>query len=178
MQRMVSRYLAVAMVLLAVAGCRSMTGQSLGTNIDDSTTTAEVKTKLTGEKLHNLTWVHVDTNAGVVSLTGTAPTQEQKDRAAEIAATVPAVKGVVNNIQFKSASAASSTQPPMPAASPVTSPGHHTVTGDVLSVDYATGQLGLQSGMQAMMLRLPPAAVAGVRQGDRVTLDVDIRPAQ
>ena len=178
MQRMVTGYVVVAAVLLAVAGCRSMTGQSLGTNIDNGTTTAEVKAKLAADKIPNLTWVDVDTTAGVVSLSGTATSQEQKDRAAAIAATVPGVKRVVNDILVKSAAAPASAQSPMPAASPATAPGRHTVTGDVLSVDYATGQLGLQTGMQAMMLRLPPAAVAGVRQGDRVTLDVDIRPAQ
>jgi osmotically-inducible protein OsmY len=55
-------------VLLVVfglgAGCRSMTGESFGRNIDDATISTEVKAKLTGEKASNLTRVSVATANG------------------------------------------------------------------------------------------------------------------
>jgi len=48
-------------ILVLAAGCRSMTGESAGQNIDDSTITTEVKAKLSAERASNLTRVSVAT---------------------------------------------------------------------------------------------------------------------
>jgi hypothetical protein len=88
MQRTLNQIAIVSLVMLTTFGCTSMTGQTLGTNIDNKTMTAEVKTKLTADRLQNLGWVDVDTNTGVVYLGGTANTEAQKKRAGEIAAQV------------------------------------------------------------------------------------------
>ena len=80
------RAVAVLVVLVAVvAGCQSMTGKSTGTNIDDATITASVKSKLVGEKASNLTRVDVDTNNGTVYLNGTVESAEQKAKAEQLA---------------------------------------------------------------------------------------------
>ena len=95
-----STSVAVVLILLAVAaGCRSMTGESVGQNIDDATITTEVKAKLTGEKASNLTRVSVATANGKVSLTGVVPTGADRARAEEIARGVKGVTGVTNNLQ-------------------------------------------------------------------------------
>ena len=94
------RAVAVLLVLVAVvAGCQSMTGKSAGTNIDDATITASVKSKLVGEKASNLTRVDVDTNNGTVYLNGTVESAEQKAKAEQLAGQASGVKTVVNNLQ-------------------------------------------------------------------------------
>ena len=47
-------------------------------NIDDTTLTATVKTKLSVDKLANLTRIDVDTYNGVVSLNGVVSSPEEK----------------------------------------------------------------------------------------------------
>ncbi len=94
------RAVAVLVVLVAVvAGCQSMTGKSTGTNIDDATITASVKSKLVGDKASNLTRVDVDTNNGTVYLNGTVESAEQKAKAEQLAWQASGVKTVVNNLQ-------------------------------------------------------------------------------
>jgi hyperosmotically inducible protein len=95
------RNAAMIMVLvLATAACQSMTGRSMGTNIDDATITASVKSKLVAEKAANLTRVDVDTTSGTVYLSGTVESAEQKSRAEQLAWQANGVKGVVNNLQL------------------------------------------------------------------------------
>ena len=57
-------------LLLSIAGCTAMTGETAGQNVDDSTITASVKTKLAADKIGSLTRVDVDTTRQVVSLNG------------------------------------------------------------------------------------------------------------
>ena len=96
------RTVAITMTLvLATAACQSMTGKSAGTNIDDATITASVKSKLVAEKAGNLTRVDVDTNNGTVYLNGTVESPEQRSRAEQLAWQAKGVKSVVNNLQVQ-----------------------------------------------------------------------------
>ena len=76
-----------------------MTGQTVGQNIDDSTLTRSVKTPLAGERVNTLTRVEVETNNGVVVLTGQVQTAEQKSHVGSLTSQVKGVKQVVNNLQ-------------------------------------------------------------------------------
>jgi hyperosmotically inducible periplasmic protein len=90
----------VLLVVLALgAGCRSTTGESLGTNLDDTKITSDVKTKLAADKMASLTRVSVTTVRGNVSLTGIVPTAEDRERAEDIARRVTGVTQVTNNLQ-------------------------------------------------------------------------------
>ena len=95
--------LATAVVLITVlglgAGCRATTGQSLGTNLNDTGITSEVKRKLAADKMSSLTRVSVDTVNGNVSLSGVVPTAADRARAEEIARQVDGVQQVTNNLQ-------------------------------------------------------------------------------
>lgn len=94
----------IAAVLLLsglLGGCQAVTGRTTGQNIDDSNTTAAVKTQLAGDKVSSLTRIDVDTNAGVVSLNGTVESAEQRARAEQIAKGVGGVKRVINNLQVQ-----------------------------------------------------------------------------
>ena len=89
---------ALAFVLL-IAGCQAMTGETAGQNIDDGTLTTYVKTALAGERLNTLSRVGVETNNGIVVLTGEVETANEKSRAGTVASQVKGVKGVTNNLQ-------------------------------------------------------------------------------
>jgi osmotically-inducible protein OsmY len=104
----------VTLVVLAVlgSGCRSMTGHSLGTNIDDTLTTAQVKARLSATDWHHLTWMDVDTKAGTVYLTGNVRSDTDRQRAVQLAQSTAGVRQVVNNLQVVSTPQASSAQPP------------------------------------------------------------------
>jgi len=94
---------AIVLVLLVVlalgAGCRSTTGESFGQNVDDTTITSEVKTKLAADRGATLTSVSVTTVRGNVSLDGVVPTAADRARAEEIARRVTGVTQVTNNLQ-------------------------------------------------------------------------------
>ncbi len=85
--------------LLFITGCQAMTGETMGQNIDDGTITSSVKTQLASDKLVTLSRVGVETNNGVVYLTGEVETAEQKSHIGSIASQVKGVKQVVNNLQ-------------------------------------------------------------------------------
>lgn len=86
-------------VMFFMNGCQAMTGETMGQNIDDGTLTSYVKTKLASDKVNSLTRVGVETNNGIVVLTGEVETAEQKSRSGALAYEVKGVKQVVNNLQ-------------------------------------------------------------------------------
>jgi osmotically-inducible protein OsmY len=87
--------------LLVISGCTSMSGQTTGQYIDDSTITAAVKAKLVGEKTANLTRIDVDTTNQVVTLNGTVQSADQKAKAEQLARQVGGVRSVKNNLQVE-----------------------------------------------------------------------------
>jgi hyperosmotically inducible periplasmic protein len=78
---------------------------SAKTYVSDSVITTKIKAKLAEAKLGTLVHVSVDTdNKGVVTLTGTAKTQEVADKAGQIATATEGVTSVQNNIKVVSGS--------------------------------------------------------------------------
>jgi hyperosmotically inducible periplasmic protein len=102
MVRKIYALLAVLLLALQLSGCTAVTGESLGQNIDDTTVTTTVKSKLALEKASSLTRVGVDTVKGIVHLTGIVESAAVKDRAEEVARSVGGVRGIVNNLQIQS----------------------------------------------------------------------------
>ncbi len=86
-------------IMFLLTGCQAMTGETAGQNVDDGTLTTSVKTSLAGERLNTLTRVGVETNNGIVYLTGEVETAAEKSRAGTVASQVKGVKQVVNNLQ-------------------------------------------------------------------------------
>jgi hyperosmotically inducible protein len=99
MLRIIKRLAATLVVLFFITGCQAMTGQTMGETIDDSYITGAVKTQLASDKMVSLTRVEVETNNGVVYLTGQVETAEQRSRIGSLASGVKGVKKVVNNLQ-------------------------------------------------------------------------------
>ena len=100
MVRAFKRLIGTVAVLLLITGCQAMTGETMGQNIDDGAITSSVKTQLASDKLVTLSRVGVETNNGVVYLTGEVETAEQKSHIGSVTSQVKGVKQVVNNLQL------------------------------------------------------------------------------
>jgi hyperosmotically inducible protein len=85
----------------AVSACESTTGKSIGQNVSDASISTAVQTKLTGDRVSNFTRVDVDTERGIVQLSGVVPSSEQKSRAEELTKQVNGVRRVNNNLQVQ-----------------------------------------------------------------------------
>jgi osmotically-inducible protein OsmY len=84
------------------AGYQVATAESIKDNAVDSKITTSVKAHLAkDDKLKTLTQISVKTTEKTVYLTGVVPTQQEKDRAGEVAQKVEHVNKVVNDIQVK-----------------------------------------------------------------------------
>ncbi len=55
MNRKIHAILAVLVLALQLSGCTALTGETLGQNVDDTTVTTSVKSKLALEKVSSLT---------------------------------------------------------------------------------------------------------------------------
>ena len=101
MRKIAQSLLPVIGLVWLLSGCQALTGETMGQNIDDTTITTSVKTKLAAEKGITLTRVQVDTNRGVVQLSGVVDSAADRSRAEQVARGVGGVKSVVNNLQVK-----------------------------------------------------------------------------
>jgi hyperosmotically inducible periplasmic protein len=100
MVRSVSGFV-VVFAMMGLFGCQSMTGKTAGQNVSDASISTAVQTKLTTDRMSNFTRVDVDTERGVVNLSGVVQSSEQKSRASELARQVDGVKRVNNNLQVQ-----------------------------------------------------------------------------
>jgi hyperosmotically inducible protein len=101
MRNFITSMLSSIAVVLVLSGCQAITGDTLGQNIDDTTITTSVKAKLAADKGSSVTRVQVDTNRGVVALTGTVESAADRARAEQIVRGVSGVRGVANNLQVQ-----------------------------------------------------------------------------
>jgi hyperosmotically inducible periplasmic protein len=101
MRRSFLAMLSAVALAWVLSGCQALTGETLGQNIDDTTITTQVKAKLAGDKASSVTRVQVDTNRGVVQLSGTVESSADRSRAEQLARGVDGVRSVVNNLQLQ-----------------------------------------------------------------------------
>ena len=98
------RKLVLPLMLSAVVGlaaCQATTGKTASQTMNDASITAAVQTKLTTDRMANFTRVDVDTEQGIVQLSGVVQTSEQRARAEELTKQVNGVKRVHNNLQVR-----------------------------------------------------------------------------
>jgi hyperosmotically inducible protein len=89
---------------VSLTACQSMTGKTAGETMDDASISSRVQGKLTGDTLSNFSRIDVDTDRGVVTLSGVVNTTEDKARATELARQVSGVTKVNNNLQIQTTS--------------------------------------------------------------------------
>lgn len=92
----------VAFALNATAQTTSApppSSESVGQHIDDGTLTTKVKAELLSAKDVKSTHIHVKSRHGIVWLTGSVPTSEEKTAAEDAVNGVSGVKGVKNHLK-------------------------------------------------------------------------------
>ena len=93
---------AVALSAALLGGCAATPAhESTGQYIDDSTITTKVRTELLGSEGIWSTDMSVQTIQGVVQLSGLAKSEQDRQRAGEIARSVGGVKQVDNQIRVQ-----------------------------------------------------------------------------
>ncbi len=75
--------------------------QSVGSYIDDTTITTQVKSRFANDPLVSAMAIQVETLKGVVQLSGFAKTASERSAATNIATRVPGVTRVINDIVVK-----------------------------------------------------------------------------
>lgn len=98
-------YALLAAAMFSLAGCATESnkgvGQTAGEVVDDSVITAKIKSAFVADKEVSALKIGVETNKGVVQLTGNAANATESRRAAELARNVTGVKAVKNEILVK-----------------------------------------------------------------------------
>ncbi|MEM5401185.1 MULTISPECIES: BON domain-containing protein [Paraburkholderia] len=103
---------AACMTFALLAGAQTTTNsaapaassESVGQHVDDATITTKVKAELLGAKNVKSEHIHVKTRKGVVSLTGTVPSAEDRDNARQVVEGVSGVTSVKNHLKVSAAS--------------------------------------------------------------------------
>jgi len=103
--------LATALSAMFVGCAGDRYHRSTGVYIDDKATTAKVKTDLLADPCVKGTEVKVEVFAGKVQLAGFVDTQQQKDRAGDIARRVNGVQWVKNDLIVKNQAPLTPTSP-------------------------------------------------------------------
>ncbi len=101
MKRALWMRMAIALVTaMPIAACTasSSTTDSTGQYVDDSAITTKVKTALLGDAGLKSFAIGVTTDKDVVHLSGTVNSDQLRAYAGHVAAGVPGVRGVVNNL--------------------------------------------------------------------------------
>src|ERR1700704_541203 len=92
---------ALLMLVGALNGCQSLTGKTAGQTMSDVSITTAVQMKLTKDHLSNFPRIDVDTERGVVNLSGIVETTAQRAQAERLAHQVEGVVRVTNNLQIQ-----------------------------------------------------------------------------
>ena len=94
--------LATLLAVLAVTffGCATR-------SMDDTSITTKVKTKLAADSDTSAIRIGVETNGGVVTLSGEVPTETEKSKAEQLAKNTEGVTRVINNIMVRPSSTGS-----------------------------------------------------------------------
>ena len=85
------------------ASAPSASSESLGQHISDGTVTTKVKAALMAAKDVKSTHIHVKTRHGIVWLTGSVPTSDEKTRAQQVVEGIDGVHSVKNRLKVSAA---------------------------------------------------------------------------
>jgi len=132
------------MGLVGLSGCESTTGKSTRQTVNDASITAAVQTKL--EKDDQFAYIprmKVDTERGVVNLSGIVQTEEQRMRMGRLANEVAGVVKVNNNLQIQNRST-TGTHPNAAQADDKHTGGHERKGAPVDQKEMALRQQGVQ----------------------------------
>ncbi|MGH7184007.1 MAG: BON domain-containing protein [Nitrospiraceae bacterium] len=96
-----SSVVSCVLCIAVLAGCQSTTGKTAGQTMSDVSISTAVQTKLSKDRLSNFSRIDVDTERGVVNLSGIVETEAQRAQATHLAQQVEGVVKVNNNLQIQ-----------------------------------------------------------------------------
>jgi hyperosmotically inducible periplasmic protein len=95
LSNLIKAQVAVVLVALIFMGCTAMTGrQSPSAAVSDTALTTKVKSNLLADSTVGALAIDVDTTEGVVSLNGIATSEQERQRAIQVAQSVEGVRRV------------------------------------------------------------------------------------
>jgi hyperosmotically inducible periplasmic protein len=84
------------MAVLMLVGCATMSSRkSTGEFLDDATITTQVKSSLVADPLLSASAISVETTQGVVHLTGTVKSEQERHRAIQLVQGVAGVREII-----------------------------------------------------------------------------------
>ena len=101
MKRFVFALLFLAVVLTLVSGCKSTTGRSAGSLVDDSTIANTIRAKIVEDKELSLMKINTDVFNGNVTLLGTVPSKEAEEHLIALAKGVKGVNSVTSKLMIE-----------------------------------------------------------------------------
>lgn len=101
MRKTLTTAIVLLTVLVALSACHTPAGRSAGQVVDDGTITTEVKAKLLNDSVTRGVAISVETFQGQVTLTGAVDTEQQRERATQVARSVNGVRKVNNLLNLK-----------------------------------------------------------------------------
>ena len=100
-QRKICFLVCIALVAASLGCASTPTRESSGQYIDDSVITTRVKAAILGDSSLKVFQIGVETYKGVVQISGFVDSAQAVKKAGEVAAGVPGVKSVKNNLVAK-----------------------------------------------------------------------------
>ena len=100
-QRKICFLVCIALVAASLGCASTPTRESSGQYIDDSVITTRVKAAILGDSSLKMFQISVETYKGVVQISGFVDSAQAVKKAGEVAAGVPGVKSVKNNLVAK-----------------------------------------------------------------------------
>ena len=133
--------------------------RTIGTVIDDTLITTKIKASFAADSQVSALAINVDTANGVVSLAGVVRSEQERQRAIQLAQSIEGVQRVeAQQLRLQHASTGA------------TQEGEHAVRGTITALDQSTGLLSLRTGAGDLKLHFPPPSVRGLKEGDTITV--------
>lgn len=183
---------AVLALLGAISGCQSTTGKTASQTMSDASISTAVQTKLTSDRLSNFPRIDVDTERGVVNLSGVVETEAQRARAERLAHQVDGVVKVNNNLQVQNRLPSGKHMNPthaddMKAGQPETNSGRvdqkamsmqtqgvDIIQGEVVRVEGDTYFVKARDGKEiSLHADTSTMKTSTIKPGDRVEVKID-----
>ena len=147
----------LALVLLSSAP--TLAQWSIGEVIDDGLITAKVKASFAADPQVSAMAIDVDTTNGVVSLRGVVNSEQEWQRAIQLARGIEGVTRVeAQNLRFQHAGNGATRQ------------GEHAMSGTIRAINYSTGILSLGTSAGELRFHFPPPSISGLKEGDTITV--------
>jgi BON domain len=157
------RWIGVLCALVAcvlVSGTTTLAQRSLGEVIDDTLITGKIKASFAADPQVSALAIDVDTANGVVTLTGVVDSENERQRAIQLAQGIEGVQRVeANNLRLR-------------AGTRTMREGEHALRGTITAIDPRTGVLRLRTSAGELTIPFPPPSVQDLKEGDTLTVYV------